>query len=121
MVGQFLYLFGSFFMVILVDSLILFRFLEMLIGIPADVSDRHFPFLGRCAAMPREFFLIYENPENHGWHGFHVIYIDCRAEWWPAEREAEFQKKLAEQSAAVAEWRKTHPKNIPSSAGAVER
>ena len=64
---------------------------------------------GRCAEMPGAFFLIYEKPENHRWCGFHVVYTDAHVEWWPAKREAEFQKLLAEQRTAVEEWRKAHP------------
>jgi prepilin-type processing-associated H-X9-DG protein len=69
---------------------------------------------GLSAAMPAVMILAYDKFLKH--HdkqghesGRNVLWTDAHVEWWPAAREAEFQKLLAEQSAAVEEWRKAHP------------
>ena len=74
-------------------------------GAVTDPSSRYVLLPARSAMLPRDFFLAYENVENHK-QGFHVLYVDARVEWWSARRLAEFRVKLAEQEAQLPELRR---------------
>jgi hypothetical protein len=67
---------------------------------------------GRRAEMPGGIILACDrSPEVHRRNGLeggrNVLYLNGRAEWWPVSREAEFQRTLAAQRAAVEAWRKS--------------
>jgi prepilin-type processing-associated H-X9-DG protein len=66
---------------------------------------------GLCAAMPVMILAYDKSLKHHDKEGHesgrNVLWTDAHVEWWPAAREAEFQKLLAEQSAAVEAWRKS--------------
>lgn len=58
------------------------------------------------ADMPSDLILAYETSlANHGDHGRNVAFIDTSSKWWPAGREAEFQRRLAEQAEKVRNWK----------------
>ncbi len=63
---------------------------------------------GLGAYMPRELILIYDrktHPSGKSGPGRNVAFVDAHVEWWPAEREAEFQERLGAQREAVKKWR----------------
>ncbi len=66
---------------------------------------------GMNVEMPVSLVLAYDDsPENHDGKGRNVVFADAHVEWWPASREAEFQKKLAAQREAVKKWREAGAK-----------
>mgnify|MGYP000887007776 CR=1 FL=1 len=61
---------------------------------------------GLAATMPGGFILAHDKSlENHDGEGRNVVFVDAHVEWWPAKREAEFERRLALQNEAVARWR----------------
>lgn len=74
-------------------------------GKVTEASYSYILLPGRWAALPADFFLIYEKPENHG-QGFHVLYLDCRTVWWKAQDADKFFAELKAQEAQLPELRK---------------
>ncbi len=63
---------------------------------------------GIDADMPDDFVVAYESSlENHSMPGRNVAFLDGHVEWWPAAREAEFQRCLAEQGKKIQDWKPT--------------
>jgi prepilin-type processing-associated H-X9-DG protein len=63
---------------------------------------------GLSPAMPDQMIVAYDKSlKHHSKAGRNVLFVDAHVEWWPAAREAEFQKLLVEQRAAVEAWRKS--------------
>jgi len=70
---------------------------------------------GLRTGMPGSYIMLYDiSLQNHGMHGRNVCLLDGKTEWWPAEREHEFQLRLAKQRKAAREWRKK--KSMPGPA-----
>jgi len=61
---------------------------------------------GLTSRMPGNFILACDKSlENHDGEGRNAVFVDGHVEWWPAKREAEFERRLALQNEAVARWR----------------
>ena len=61
---------------------------------------------GLRAGMPGDFVLVYETSlQNHKGVGRNVAFLDTRAEWWPAARDQELRKLLAEQAEKARNWK----------------
>ena len=75
-------------------------------GTVTEESSSYVYVPGLRADMPGDFILAYDKAlDNHKGDGRNVVFANAKAEWWPAEREAEFWRTLVEQLAAVARWR----------------
>ena len=76
-------------------------------------AKSHYAYAGAglwVVGCPEDMILAYDKSlEHHDKEGHesgrNVLFADAHVEWWPASREAEFQKKLAEQREAVRKWR----------------
>ena len=63
-----------------------------------ELNSHYSVACGLCSEMPRDFILAYDSSmENHTDEGRNVAFLDGHVQWWPAGREEEFQKRLAEQ------------------------
>ena len=63
---------------------------------------------GLRAEMPEDYVLAYDRAHRHPMagrdgEGRNVVLLNGELEWWPAAREAEFQKRLAAQRAEAGE------------------
>lgn len=75
-------------------------------GKPTPASSSYILVPGLHAAMPGGFIVAYDKSlDNHDGQGRNVAFVDASVEWWPAEREEEFQRRLAEQLAQMKEWK----------------
>jgi hypothetical protein len=64
------------------------------------------------SVMPDAFIVAYDKTcKNHQKEGYeggrNAVCIDMSPRWWPASREAEFQRRLTLQTEAVEKWRKS--------------
>ena len=79
-------------------------------GKVTEKSSSHSYVGGLSAAMPGRFIVAYDKTlENHQKRGKesgrNVHSVDSSVTWWPASREADFQRRLALQAEAVEKWR----------------
>ncbi len=73
--------------------------------VTADSSGyAYVPGLNAC--MPGDFVVAHDRSlANHHGYGRCVVCVDAHVEWWPASREADFQRLLVLQKEAVDRWR----------------
>jgi len=69
---------------------------------------------GRFVALPGDFILAYDKPDNHDGDGINVLFLDVHVAWRKmdtANARANFQKELAEQEAQLPELRQRWEKS----------
>ncbi len=85
------------------------RYLDFRGGTVSEKSTDYAYERGLRADMPGEFILAYDKtPRDHhgpGDPGRHVAYINGWGAYYPTGCEQEFQRRLAAQRKAIAEWR----------------
>ncbi len=85
--------------------------------VSGKVSERSSSYVylpGRFIALPGDFILAYDKPENHDGDGINAVFVDGHVAWRKmdtANARANFQKELAEQEAQLPELRQRWEKS----------